>query len=135
MASLDERLDSFAEPWKPAPGDRLVGEVTDLSERENEYGSYPIVTVRTNSGDEFAFHAFRTVAKNELAKARPQVGDKIGIAYHGKPAGKDYELYRVIVERDDQPTMDWDKHAAADDVPEDAGPSDDSLGFSDDTPF
>src|SRR5206468_3062798 len=112
MKTLDERLDAFAEPWKPEPGDKLIGEVADLDERESEYGSYPIVTVLTDEGEELAFHAFRTVAKNELAKVRPQIGDRIGIAYHGKPDGKDYELYRIIVERDEAPkALDWDKHA------------------------
>jgi hypothetical protein len=113
MKSLEERLDSNAEAWKPQPGEKLIGTITDLDERENEYGTYPIVTVRTDNGDELAFHAFRTVAKNELAKKRPQVGDRIGIAYHGKPAGKEWEAYKIVVERDEtQPAeVDWEKHA------------------------
>jgi hypothetical protein len=111
MKSLDERLDSFAESWKPKPGDKLIGVVTDLNERDNEYGSYPIVTVRTDDGTELAFHAFHTVARNELAKQRPQIGDRIGIAYHGKPKGKTYEAYRIIVERDEQPKqLDWEEY-------------------------
>jgi hypothetical protein len=126
MTNLADRLDSFAEPWMPDAGEKLIGEVVDLDERENEYGSYPVVTVLTDEGDELAFHAFRTVAKNELAKQRPQVGDRIGIKYVGKPEGKDYELYRIKVERDEQSkSIDWDKHtsepaepsAAKDDIP------------------
>ena len=66
------------------------------------------------SDGKIAWHAFHSVGRNELAKQRPVVGDRIGIAYHGKPEGKNYESYRVIVERaDGEPkTIDWDKHAA-----------------------
>jgi hypothetical protein len=126
--NLSDRLDeSFAEAWKPEPGDKLIGVVTELAERENEYGRYPIVTVRTEDGDELAFHAFRTVAKNELARCRPEVGDRIGIKYLGKPEGKEYELYRIKVERDESQAAALDWNAYAGDEPEDAGPGEDEA--------
>jgi hypothetical protein len=138
--TLDERLDSFAEPWKPEPGDKLVGEVVELDERTNEYGTYPVVTVRTDDGEELAFHAFRTVAKNELAKQRPEVGDRIGIKYVGKPEGKDYELYRVKVERNESQPQPLDWSAYAGDEPSEAETDDISRQeerptFEDDAPF
>ena len=110
MTSLEERLDSFADPWKPNAGEKLVGTVVDLDERDGEFGKYPIVTVRTGEGDDLAFHAFHTVARNELAKQRPQVGERIGIAYRGKPVGKTYESYRIIVDRDGGARqLDWER--------------------------
>ena len=71
-------------------GDKLIGTVVDLDERDSDYGDepYPIVTVETDDGNELACHAFHTVARNELAKQRPVVGERIGIAYHGKADGK-----------------------------------------------
>lgn len=130
MRNLAERLDLFAEPWMPGLGAKLIGEVVDLDERENEYGSYPIVTVLTDEGAELAFHAFRTVAKNELAKQRPQVGDRIGIVYLGKPEGKDYELYRIKVERDEQSkSIDWDKHASEPAEPTESSETKDDILF------
>ena len=142
MRSIDDRLDSFAEAWKPEPGDKLIGTVVDLDERDSAYGDepYPIVTVQDDDGNELAFHAFHTVARNELAKQRPAIGDRIGIAYHGKKNGKNYESYRVIVDRpDSEPkTIDWDKHVTADDEPEQDGePEDDETpkSASDDIPF
>ena len=99
-------------------GDKLIGTVVDLDERDSAYGDepYPIVTVETDDGNELAFHAFHTVARNELAKQRPVVGERIGIAYHGKKDGKNYESYRVIVERtESEPkAIDWDKHVQVD---------------------
>lgn len=132
--NLTDRLDSFAQPWRPEVGDKLIGEITDLDERENQYGTYPVVTVLTDEGEELAFHAFHTVARNELAKRRPQVGDRIGIAYHGKPEGKEYELYRVVVESDRQSPsgINWDRHEAESQLDLDA---EEKPEADDDIPF
>ena len=84
--------------------------VVDIDMRDSDYGDpYPIVTVeRDGDGTELAFHGFHTIARRELAKKRPQVGDRIGIAYFGrgepsKPGMSGAELYKIVVERDDQP--------------------------------
>ena len=144
MRSMHDRLDTFADAWKPEPGDKLIGTVVDLDERDSAYGDepYPIVTIETDDGNELAFHAFHTVARNELAKQRPVVGDRIGVAYHGKKDGKNYESYRVIVERtESEPkAIDWDKHVQADGETEQdveledddetpKGPTDDAIPF------
>lgn len=135
--SLSDRLDSFAEAWKPKPGDKLIGVVVDLDERTSDYDDgapYPIVTVETDDGQELAFHAFHTVARNELGKQRPQLGDRIGIAYHGKPEGKSYESYRVIVEHAEPQakTLDWDKHVVDDDTIDGASTAGEPEGATDD---
>ena len=111
--SLEDRLDTFAEAWRPKAGDKLIGTVVDLDERESEYDEepYPIVPVRTDDGQELAFHGFDTVARNELAKQRPRVSERIGIAYHGVPEGRKYEAYRIIVERDEPQELDWSRFA------------------------
>ena len=58
-----------------------------------------------------------TPSRNELAKQRPSVGDRIGVAYNGKRNCKNYEAYRVIVERPaaEAKTIDWSKHEWTDD--------------------
>jgi hypothetical protein len=96
---ITSMLDSFPEGWRPNPGDKLVGVVIGLETRAGEYGEYPIVTVRTDAGQDFAFHAYHTVAERELAKLQPRVGDRIGIAYHGLHLSKGYERYRIVIVR------------------------------------
>jgi hypothetical protein len=127
--SLEERLDSFAEPWKPNPGDRVVGQVVDVDSRTTEFGTYPIVTLATDSG-EVAVHAFHTVAKNEFAKRPPQLGERLGIKYLGK-SDKGYEAYRIVFE--DAIPVDWNRiavEAQAEHVLDNAADeSDDSLPF------
>ena len=117
MTKLAERLDSFAEGWKPKPGDKLIGTITDLDSRQTEYGDEPyrIVTVEAEEGStqdgemiplgtERAWHAFHTMARAELEKRAPAIGDHIGIAYHGPaekaaPGMSPAEHWRVIVDQ------------------------------------
>jgi hypothetical protein len=145
MATLEDRLDSFAEAWRPeAAGDKLMGRVVSVDMRDSEYGDpYPIVTVETDDGTERAFHGFHTIARRELAKQKPQIGDRIGIAYHGrgepaKPGMNGAELYRVIVEKPEPEPVDWDAIVDGDPGPDtdanDPGvepdlAADDDLGF------
>jgi hypothetical protein len=101
---VNQQVDrEYAKAWRYQPDDKLVGEVVELSQRDGAYGTYPIVTVRKDDGSELAFHAFHTVAQNELARARPQVGERIAIKYVGVASGADgrssYHRYRVAVDR------------------------------------
>jgi hypothetical protein len=103
MSSIADALDGdYAPARRPAPGDKLVGVITDLAERGGYDGDpYPIVTVKQDDGTEFAWHAFHKVAQNELGKLRPSVGDPIGIKHVGKVQTGNgrgsYHSYRVRV--------------------------------------
>jgi hypothetical protein len=154
MSSLAERLDSFPEAWKPAEGDKLMGELADLSMRESEYGDpYPILTVQTEEGStmngkpitgEYAWHAFHTMSRSEVKRRRPQIGERVGISYHGQgvasPGMSAPEKYRLLVDRPkgQEPPVDWDKIA-----PDDAQPAADEgdsppttpKGTDNDIPF
>jgi hypothetical protein len=114
---LLDRLDSFADAWRPQAGDKLVGIVVDLDLRSSQFDEepYPIVTVRVSElgsteqggrpippGSERSFHAFHTVARNEVARQQPALGQTVGIASHGRH-DRGYERYRVIVERPPNP--------------------------------
>ncbi len=108
--NLEDRLDHQPEAWRPEKaGDKVVGRVAELDLLDSKFGgAYPLVVIETSDGRELAVHAFHTVLKSELARKRPVVGEQIGIAYLGKNQKGGYEGYRVIIERDDQPTsIDW----------------------------
>ena len=108
--TIEQRLAAESEAWRPQVGETLIGEVVSIGERNSQFGEdvYPLLTVRTDEGRELHFHAFHTVARQELASQKPQIGDRIGIRYLGKPDGKKYEHYRIVVERAEPPApMDW----------------------------
>ena len=97
----------------PGPGRVLIGDVVDVEERRGfAERPYPIVVVRTDEGKLVAFHAFHAVPKDELAKLRPQVGDRLGVGYHGlvEKGESRYELYRLkLVRAGGEPAgPDWD---------------------------
>lgn len=104
MGSMKDRLDAErAESWKPEPGEELIGKITDLGRRTTEWGTYTIVTVQPESGPPLAFHAYHTVAANQLADESPTIGDEIGIRYLGKvdaPSSQygSYQGYRIVVD-------------------------------------
>jgi hypothetical protein len=100
----DELLRPPAEAWRPAKGEVLIGEVVALDEREGFAGvRYPIVSVKTDAGEYVAIHCFHKVLRDELARWEPRVGERLGVAYHGRvdKGESQYELYRVKVVRGD----------------------------------
>lgn len=105
----------FAAAWKPTPGAELIGTVAEISSRTGSFGTYPIVTVREDSGDELAFHAFHTVAQNELSKLRPEVGAHISVRYDGKRTPKSgrgsYYSYEITMDRP-AAEFSWDTFAS-----------------------
>lgn len=148
MSKFTDRLDSFPEAWKPEPGEKLIGELVDLDMRDSEYGDpYPILVVDAAEGStmngkpirgEHVWHAFHTMARSEVAKKRPQLGETVGIAYHGKgtaaPGMNAPERWRMIVDRtrEAQPSIDWEAVAPAEEQAEQkpaATPDDDEILF------
>jgi hypothetical protein len=105
MSKLAERASRFPEPWKPEPDDVLEGVVTEIAYRDSDYNDeqYPILTVLDDDGVEWAFHAFHTMGRLEIERKKPQIGDRIAIAYHGlgqaKPGLEPPHRYRVVVDR------------------------------------
>jgi hypothetical protein len=99
----EDRLEQeYAEAWRPEPEERLAGDVVDITRLTSSYdeAAYPCVTIRKQDGSgEAAFHAFHTVAKRELSKLRPRVGDTIGIKYLGLKEtqdGRKVHVYRAV---------------------------------------
>lgn len=91
--------------WIPAqPGDALEGELIDVRLAWSDFreSEYPILGLRTDTGAELAFHAFRTVAYREVADKQPLPGERIRITYHGRGKARNGmsapELYRLTVE-------------------------------------
>jgi hypothetical protein len=129
MSSLDDRLDTdYAAAWRPASGEKIIGEVTALDMRDGQFGTYPIVTVRQDDGTELAMHCFHEVLSGELAKIAPKIGDRIGVKYVGRHPERGYHVYRVQRDGDDT-GFAWNRFGAdTSDVPSDLAPGDTGYG-------
>jgi hypothetical protein len=141
MSSVQNIDRDYAPAWRPAPGDTLVGTVTDISSRGGGYGEYPIIVVRPGEtmDTEVAFHAIHTVAQNELASKKPQVGETIAIKYVGKrkaaSGNATYHAYKIVIDRD-AGEFDWSRYG--DDRADGGMPraeADVKRGSVDDVPF
>lgn len=110
--SLADRIaEDYAPAWRPEPGNSVVGFVQEITLGTTDYGTYPIVTIVSEVGERVAIHAFHSVLKDGLLRARPSIGEEIAVRYNGKrlPKGvnpkdkgakdKEYHDYRVIVNR------------------------------------
>lgn len=106
LLDLFDQVNQDVMAWRPQDGNpQIGGTVTDISEAGSDFGTYPLLTIRTPSGKYVTVHAFHTVLQNELnrriASGRLKVGDTIAIAYKGEgeaKAGRTApEMYRVAV--------------------------------------
>ena len=80
-----------------------------------------------------AFHAYHTVAANQIDEADPMVGDEIGIRYLGENStgARPYQDYRVAIEHGPNWKPSYGAHMAE---PEDGDPqpvsaTDESIPF------
>jgi hypothetical protein len=63
----------------------ITGTVVAIVPRTSEYGTYPVVVLQTSEDHAApfeAFHAFHTVALEQLKALRPEPGEKICIVAH-----------------------------------------------------
>jgi hypothetical protein len=98
---LEARLDRDDAPiWHPQPGDRLIGEVIEMTWREGDYGIHPFIVMRDDNGDETAVRTSATVLRNGLQRQRVQVGDRVALQYRGERKSQSgrstYHDYRVL---------------------------------------
>jgi hypothetical protein len=114
LAAETER--EHAEAWRPKPGDVLVGEYVRRDSGVSSYDgrSHPIAVVRDRAGKEWGVWAFHTVLRQQLAAARPRIGEPIAIRYKGKrqgASGTSYNDWSVAVERAEREEDDWEAQA------------------------
>ena len=135
MTSIEDRLNSgYPQAWMPAkadskqekPAEMLIGVVSAVDLRGSDYGDpYVLLTVRRADGSELAWHAFHSIARAEIQREQPQVGERVGIGYFGTgPSGKagmaGPQIYKLIVERDESRKFDYSQ--AGDEQSEDVAP-------------
>jgi hypothetical protein len=104
--------------WRPDQGDPnpLVGKLADVTTASSNYGEYPLAEIIDDQDVAWAFHAFRSIAKAEIVRLGPELGDRVSVYYGGVPAGKEYHVYKVRFADGRSSKVDWSRHAE-DEVP------------------
>jgi hypothetical protein len=109
MTTIEERLNQH--DWDPGVGDQLIGEITDISERETKYGPHPLLVVRDDNGEAHAVHCLRGGLLWPVVRNRPSVGDRIGIRYDGQTGAGNAHSYAVAFDSATETAPDWDRIA------------------------
>jgi hypothetical protein len=108
--ALDER---FAPSWKPEIGEKIQGIVTTVGKRTNNWGEYPILTIRvvdTSAGpgnevltdEEMAIHCSIRVLNEWVTDNEVSEGDRVAIRYDGQKKsakGQTYYDYARTVQK------------------------------------
>lgn len=102
--------DTVEHPWRPAPGDMIVGTVVDRDDgRSTEYGSCTVlVVIDEDSGREVAVWALHEVLRQEVARQDPCIGERIAIKRMADVLAEDgtvaYRHFKMAVDRRPRPT-------------------------------
>lgn len=110
MASIEERLK--VRDWDPNPGDQLIGEIVELSERETKFGPYPLLVVRDDDATLHSVHCLRGGLLWPVVRERPSVGTRVGIRYDGQTGSSNAHSYVVVFDKA-ATAPDWDRIATA----------------------
>jgi hypothetical protein len=107
---LNERLNQH--DWNPNPGEQLIGEIIEISQRDTKYGAYPLLLVRDDKdGVVQVVHCLRSGLLWPVVRARPSAGDRVGIRYLGLADDGATHSYVVVFENATEAAPDWDRIA------------------------
>lgn len=98
----ERREKEWAETWKPqAPGDMLVGTLEGYDQATTDFGTYRVAHIRDEEGVLRGLWLMHNVLQDEWEEAAPEIGERVGVQYHGKRSGEnyDYHMWAAKVER------------------------------------
>ena len=104
-------------------GQKLVGIFRRVDTGQTEYGETRILVLEVE-GKEVGVWLFHEALTSQLKKAKPKVGQQVGLKYLGKKQGKgrySYHNYRVVTEPQEGASFDWDALGDDEDFTQDSG--------------
>jgi hypothetical protein len=115
---FEDTIDAkFPTAWRPDQdeADTIIGTFVEMQSTITDYGQTFIMVLELADGSHKAVWLLHTVLKNELARAHPKPGERVGIKYLGEQKtqpGSKYKSfigYRVKVDRPQGEAFDWSK--------------------------
>lgn len=107
-----EKQKEYANAWVPrTDGETLTGELVEITRAWSDWraksgsegdGWYPLLYIKLESGQVTMFHAFQTVAYNQVRTKQPLPGETVIVTYQGEGEGKNGnnppKLFRIDIE-------------------------------------
>jgi hypothetical protein len=103
---LEKASDAERVSWKPKPGDVVVGTVLGYDVVETAYGPVNLLILEAEgedgepTGEEVAVWLSHKVLWEQVRKARPKAGDRVGIRRLQDNESKGYKRYKLSVDRE-----------------------------------
>ncbi|HET6753976.1 MAG TPA: hypothetical protein VFH23_08500 [Jiangellaceae bacterium] len=107
MTTIQDRLNR--QDRDPEPGDQLIGQIVEITERETQYGAYPLLVVADDEGAVHSVHCLRGGLLWPVVRIRPKVGDRIGVRYDGVTGTSSAHRYVVAFENATETAPDWER--------------------------
>ncbi|MCS4185214.1 hypothetical protein [Salinibacter ruber] len=113
----ERREKEWAETWKPQePGDMLIGTLEGYDQATTDFGTYRVAHIRDEEGVLRGLWLMHNVLQDEWEEAAPEVGERVGVQYHGKRSGENYD-YHMWAAKVDRKANAGDE-AAGEDAPQ-----------------
>lgn len=106
LAALDAAEESGpGQDWQPEPRETVVGTVLRFEHPRTkaENRVLPVVVLEIDGDDgpeELRVAVKHKVLRDELLKAKPEIGDRLAVRFLGQPEGKSYFVYVVSVKHE-----------------------------------
>ena len=100
------------EGWRPKPGAEVRGILRSINRGWSDWADnyYPILTIEQDDGKLVDVHCFHAVLLNRVLTLKPNVGEYVGVKFHGQEPSKDgkrtVSLYSFDVSRPDAESGD-----------------------------
>jgi hypothetical protein len=125
MRNLAQELDrdqEFPVAWKPREGDQIIGTIERYSTGTSSLTGDPvnICWIQTEDGDRYSIWLNNAVLISKFKDKQPKPGETIGVRYLGKHPTKNYKMFRLVVDREQQHPAELPADLEAQPVPRDA---------------
>jgi hypothetical protein len=90
--------ESWPPPWKPEPGEALVGRLVRTGTRTTRYGPSAVAVIEDEAGVSWCVY-LSTVLKGAFDQQQPRPEERVRIQYQGKHEAKGYHLHTLVCER------------------------------------
>jgi hypothetical protein len=92
-------------PWRPQPGDSLVGTLDRFETRNGLYGEFNCAILVADDGSEHSVALTPKQLQSTWTRWNPQVGERVGLRYVGERQSQDRGItYRTYYLRVHRPT-------------------------------
>ena len=95
--------EEYPDPWKPQPGDVLLGTIKSIDlQAPTPHGKCDVATIETREGEERALWLSNKVLRQSWKELQPKVRDRIGVKYEGRResrSGRKYKVFTLVVDQ------------------------------------